>query len=128
MPAEQTGGDIEVLRGDLARVLYESTVDATEYIFGDSVTAITDHTGGVHVTFERGERRTFDLVVGADGQHSRVRALAFGPEESFLSTWVGTQWSSRHRTRWTSTAPGWSTSSPTGWSPSPAPGTTPRPR
>jgi 2-polyprenyl-6-methoxyphenol hydroxylase-like FAD-dependent oxidoreductase len=84
MPAEQTGGDIEVLRGDLARVLYESTLDATEYIFGDSIAAITDDPGGVHVTFERGERRTFDLVVGADGQHSRVRALAFGPEEAFL--------------------------------------------
>jgi 2-polyprenyl-6-methoxyphenol hydroxylase-like FAD-dependent oxidoreductase len=59
-------------------------VDATEYLFGDSVTAITDDSGGVHVTFERGERRTFDLVVGADGQHSRVRALAFGPEDSCL--------------------------------------------
>jgi 2-polyprenyl-6-methoxyphenol hydroxylase-like FAD-dependent oxidoreductase len=84
MPAEQTGGDIEVLRGDLARVLFESTREGTEYIFSDSITAITDDTDGVHVTFERGEPRTFDLVVGADGQHSRVRALAFGPEEAYL--------------------------------------------
>src|SRR4030095_613666 len=59
MPAEQTGGDIEVLRGDLARVLFESTMDGTEYIFGDSITAFTDDTDGVHVTFERGAPRTY---------------------------------------------------------------------
>jgi len=78
MPAEQTGGDIEVLRGDLARVMVESTRDETEYIFGDSITTITDKPDGTRVTFERSEPRTFDLVVGADGQHSKVRALAFG--------------------------------------------------
>jgi len=84
MPAEQTGGDIEVLRGDLARVLFESTMDGAEYIFGDSIAALTEDTEGVHVEFERGSPRRFDLVVGADGQHSRVRALAFGPEESYV--------------------------------------------
>jgi 2-polyprenyl-6-methoxyphenol hydroxylase-like FAD-dependent oxidoreductase len=84
MPAEQTGGDIEVLRGDLARVLYEYTRDATEYVFGDSISAITDDAVGVNVTFERGAPRTFDLVVGADGQHSKVRALTFGPDEAYL--------------------------------------------
>ena len=40
--------------------------------------------GGVHVTFERGAPRTFDLVVGADGIHSGIRRLAFGPEERFV--------------------------------------------
>jgi 2-polyprenyl-6-methoxyphenol hydroxylase-like FAD-dependent oxidoreductase len=84
MPGEQTGGDLEVLRGDLVRVLFESTREGTEYVFGDSITTITDDTEGVHVTFERGAPRTFDLVVGADGLHSRVRALAFGPEETYL--------------------------------------------
>ena len=84
MPAEQTGGDVEVLRGDLARVLYDHTRDGTEYIFDDSISAITDDADGVHVTFERGATRTFDLVVGADGQHSAVRALTFGPDEAYL--------------------------------------------
>jgi 2-polyprenyl-6-methoxyphenol hydroxylase-like FAD-dependent oxidoreductase len=84
MPAEQTGGDIEVLRGDLARVLYELTLDETEYIFGDSIAEMTEDADGVHVTFERGAPRTFDLVVGADGQHSKVRALAFGQDEAYL--------------------------------------------
>src|SRR5262245_8893576 len=54
MPAEQTGGDIEVLRGDLVRVLFEATREETEFIFGDSIAAITDDSDGVHVTFERG--------------------------------------------------------------------------
>src|SRR5688572_29202675 len=84
MPAEQTGGDLEVLRGDLSRVLFESTQGTTEYIFGDSIAAITEDTDGVHVIFDRGAPRRFDLVIGAVGVHSRVRALAFGPEEAYL--------------------------------------------
>lgn len=84
MPAEQTGGDVEVLRGDLARVLFDATRDETEYIFGDSITVLEEDAEGVHVTFERGAPRTFDLVVGADGQRSRVRGLAFGPDEAHL--------------------------------------------
>src|SRR6202008_309304 len=39
---------------------------------------------GVQVTFESGAVRDFDLVVGADGLHSATRALAFGPESSFV--------------------------------------------
>ncbi|MDT5027191.1 MAG: hypothetical protein QOE61_3617, partial [Micromonosporaceae bacterium] len=42
MPADFAGGDIEVLRWDLSRVLYEHSRDITEYVFGDSVTAMTD--------------------------------------------------------------------------------------
>ena len=36
------------------------------------------------VTFERGATHRFDLVIGADGVHSAVRRLIFGPEERFL--------------------------------------------
>ena len=39
----------------------------------------------VRVTFESGRDRDFDLVVGADGLHSQVRRLAFGPDERFES-------------------------------------------
>jgi len=84
MPAEQTGGDLEVLRGDLVHILHDATRDNTEYLFGDSITAIDDDADEVRVTFEHAAPRTFDLVVGADGLHSRVRALAFGPEETYL--------------------------------------------
>ncbi|MEV7005308.1 FAD-dependent monooxygenase [Streptosporangium sp. NPDC051022] len=84
MPGEFTGGDVEILRGDLSALLYERTADACEYVFGDSITSLTETAGGVHVTFERGAPRTFDLVVGADGIHSNVRRLAFGPESDYV--------------------------------------------
>lgn len=79
----RAGEDEEVLRGDLARILYTATLHETEYLFDDSITSLTERADGVTVTFERAGTRTFDLVVGADGQHSRVRALAFGPEQDF---------------------------------------------
>ncbi|GAA2451954.1 FAD-dependent monooxygenase [Streptomyces pulveraceus] len=84
LPAEFTGGDVEVLRGDLARVLYEHSLSSTEYVFGDSITSLTETPGGVQVTFRHGAPREFDLVIGADGLHSNVRRLAFGPEERFV--------------------------------------------
>lgn len=84
LPAEFAGGDVEVLRGDLARVLYERSRPHTEYIFGDSITSLTETAGGVQVTFRHSAPREFDLVIGADGLHSNVRRLAFGPEESFV--------------------------------------------
>ena len=49
-------GDVEILRGDLGRILYEATRDGTEYLFGDSVTGLRQDDGGVHVTFA-GPRR-----------------------------------------------------------------------
>ncbi|MCC8243664.1 FAD-dependent monooxygenase [Saccharothrix luteola] len=85
LPADFAGGDVEVLRSDLSRVLHEHGRARADYVFGDSITALTETPDGVDVTFASGARRTFDLVIGADGIHSRVRALAFGPEERFVS-------------------------------------------
>jgi 2-polyprenyl-6-methoxyphenol hydroxylase-like FAD-dependent oxidoreductase len=81
MPSDFAGGDLEVLRGDLSRVLCEAAGDRTEYLFGDSIAAMTETPDGVDVTFAGGARRTFDLVIGADGVHSTVRRLTFGPED-----------------------------------------------
>jgi 2-polyprenyl-6-methoxyphenol hydroxylase-like FAD-dependent oxidoreductase len=83
-PAELAGGDLEVQRGDLARVLCAAAGDRTEYLFGDSIAAMTETATGVDVTFTSGLCRTFDLVIGADGVHSAVRRLAFGPESQFV--------------------------------------------
>ncbi|AUY49518.1 FAD-dependent monooxygenase [Streptomyces sp. CB01881] len=76
--------DVELLREDLVAILHEQTAGDVEFIHGDTVTALHEDEHGVHVTFANGRPRTFDLVVGADGLHSRVRKLAFGPEEQFL--------------------------------------------
>jgi 2-polyprenyl-6-methoxyphenol hydroxylase-like FAD-dependent oxidoreductase len=84
MPAEMFAGDVEILRGDLARVLFEATKDSAEYLFGDSITGLDDRADGVQVTFERAQPRRFDLVIGADGLHSNVRRLTFGEHDQFL--------------------------------------------
>jgi 2-polyprenyl-6-methoxyphenol hydroxylase-like FAD-dependent oxidoreductase len=83
-PAGLSGGDLEVFRGDLARILCEAAGDRTEYLFGDKIAALAEDDDGVGVTFASGLRRRFDLVIGADGVHSGVRRLAFGPEEQFV--------------------------------------------
>ncbi|MEV0620446.1 FAD-dependent monooxygenase [Nonomuraea sp. NPDC050404] len=84
IPGEFTGGALEIQRGDLSRILYERTARHCEYVFGDSITSLTETGNGVQVTFERAAPRTFDLVVGADGIHSNVRRLAFGPESGYV--------------------------------------------
>jgi 2-polyprenyl-6-methoxyphenol hydroxylase-like FAD-dependent oxidoreductase len=84
LPATFAGGDLEVHRRDLSRVLYEHSTDRAEYRFGDSVTGLTETADGVHVEFRRGPSDTFDVVVGADGLHSGVRRLAFGPEQRYV--------------------------------------------
>jgi 2-polyprenyl-6-methoxyphenol hydroxylase-like FAD-dependent oxidoreductase len=76
--------EIEILRGDLIRILYAAAGDDVEYIFEDSISSISQGEEGVGVTFQRGEPRHFDLMVGADGLHSNVRALAFGDELEFV--------------------------------------------
>jgi 2-polyprenyl-6-methoxyphenol hydroxylase-like FAD-dependent oxidoreductase len=84
MPDGFTSGELEVLRGDLAQIFYDATRERAEYIFDDSIEQMEQSDGGVDVVFQRGGRRRFDLVVGADGLHSRVRALAFGEERKFV--------------------------------------------
>lgn len=79
-----TGGDIEILRGDLAEVMYKHTAENCRYLFGDTITGLTETADGVHVEFQHAPARTFDLVFGCDGIHSRVRKLAFGPEKDYV--------------------------------------------
>ncbi|MFI8933275.1 FAD-dependent monooxygenase [Streptomyces sp. NPDC053474] len=85
LPAEFAGGEIEVLRGDLARVLHDHSAPCAEYVFGDSIAALTETSSGVRADFHSGVSRDFDLVIGADGLHSAVRRLVFGSEENYVS-------------------------------------------
>jgi 2-polyprenyl-6-methoxyphenol hydroxylase-like FAD-dependent oxidoreductase len=84
MPDGFTSGELEIMRGDLAGILYEATRHDTEYIFDDSIASLCESESGVEVSFRRSGQRTFDLVVGADGLHSNVRALAFGEKSRFI--------------------------------------------
>ena len=74
---------VEVMRTDLSRILYDQTRPTAEYLFGDSIKSLSDDGDGVDVSFESGAERRFDLVIGADGQRSNVRNLAFGEDASF---------------------------------------------
>jgi 2-polyprenyl-6-methoxyphenol hydroxylase-like FAD-dependent oxidoreductase len=85
--------DVELMREDLTNLLYARTRDAVQYRFGDSIRALEEDGRGVRVEFERSTPGHFDLVVGADGLHSTVRRLAFGPEAAFvhhLGTYLAT--------------------------------------
>jgi 2-polyprenyl-6-methoxyphenol hydroxylase-like FAD-dependent oxidoreductase len=84
LPDGFTSGELEIMRGDLADVLYQASRQDAEYIFDDSITGITQRDSEVEVTFSRTEARKFDLVVGADGLHSNVRTHVFGEESRFI--------------------------------------------
>jgi 2-polyprenyl-6-methoxyphenol hydroxylase-like FAD-dependent oxidoreductase len=77
-------GEVEIPRADLAAVLYEAARSDAEFVFDDTITALHPDGDGVEVVFDRGAPRRFDLVIGADGLHSTVRRLAFGPEQQYL--------------------------------------------
>lgn len=89
---ELTGGRFVTLaRSDLSRVLYEAVRDQSEVIFGDDVKSLREQSDGVEVIFAKGDRRRFDLVIGADGLHSNIRKLVFGAQTQFeiaLGYWV----------------------------------------
>ena len=84
LPEAFAGGDVEVLRRDLSRVLHERSAGRAEYRFGDAITGLTPVGDQVRADFGAAASATFDLVVGTDGLHSAVRGLAFGPESRYV--------------------------------------------
>src|SRR5215207_8837573 len=72
-----------VRRSDLAATIYRAIEGKVETVFGDSVARIKDENNRVRVSFDHTAPREVDLVIGADGLHSRVRQLVFGPEAGF---------------------------------------------
>ena len=77
-------GDLEVPRGDVLNVLYGRIKDEVTLQFSDSVASLKQSPDSIQVGFESGKRADFDLVVGADGVHSRVRQLILGDESAYL--------------------------------------------
>jgi 2-polyprenyl-6-methoxyphenol hydroxylase-like FAD-dependent oxidoreductase len=87
MPVEAFHGNglvsqLEILRGDIADVLYAAS--EADYRFSTRITDLTQEADTVTATLSDGTTLRADLVVGADGPHSAVRRLAFGPEEQFV--------------------------------------------
>ncbi len=81
---ELTGGRFVTLaRSYLSRLLFEKVKDEVETVFDDEIAALEETSDHVDVRFARGGERRFDLVIGADGLHSKVRQLVFGAQENF---------------------------------------------
>jgi 2-polyprenyl-6-methoxyphenol hydroxylase-like FAD-dependent oxidoreductase len=77
--------ELEILRGDLAKILYDRTRTTTEYIFGNQITSLHDHGDRVTVAYKDGAQRDFDLVIAADGIRSRTRTFIVGDEPRIRS-------------------------------------------
>ena len=71
------GPCVGIARGELHRILLESTAGIPIRL-GTSVTGLRQHDDKVDVVFTNGSTGRYDLVVGADGIHSRVRQLLVG--------------------------------------------------
>ncbi|CAD0109411.1 unnamed protein product [Aureobasidium uvarum] len=102
MAADKTGkvetgtSDVEILRGRLAEILLDQAKRVSEsvkarggmgvdFIFGDSIQGLHQDDNKVYVQLANAGRRTFELVVGADGLHSKTRKLAWGAEQEGCS-------------------------------------------
>lgn len=75
-----------VRRSDVSATIHRAIEGKVETIFGDSVAGIEEHDRGVRVSFDHAPSRDAELVVGADGLHSRVRRLAFGADSEFITS------------------------------------------
>ncbi len=76
--ASQSCWPIKLLRSDLERVLLENVPPDVEVSFGDEVVEVRTPPGQVEVTLASGRHLVGDLLIGADGVHSRIRDLVFG--------------------------------------------------
>lgn len=82
--ANETDRDVEITRDRLNQILFSVVPPTVEFRFKTTLESIADGSGGVAVRFIDGQQGHYDLVVGADGLHSTVRRLAFGPEHHFV--------------------------------------------
>ncbi|MBS0470492.1 MAG: FAD-dependent monooxygenase [Proteobacteria bacterium] len=75
---------LSLMRGDLERVLYDVLPDSVARHYDCTITDLRNSRDGVRVTLSDGTTLNADLLAGADGIHSDVRARVFGPESRFF--------------------------------------------
>lgn len=81
--AEVPEDDIEIERDKFINILYNELKNSVEFIFSNSITALSETKNDIQVTFKNDAQRTFDLVFGCDGSHSGVRRIWFGDEAEY---------------------------------------------
>jgi 2-polyprenyl-6-methoxyphenol hydroxylase-like FAD-dependent oxidoreductase len=84
LQAEVGYQDLEIPRGDLARVIHDATLEAVDYRFGVAIAELEQDHVRVRVLFTDGTNGEYDLVIGADGLHSGTRRIVFGPESEYV--------------------------------------------
>ncbi|CAI7644264.1 unnamed protein product [Penicillium pancosmium] len=77
--AQTLTSEYEIMRGDLIRIFYDATHHNVKYIFGTTVDDFEQDDQSVTVRFSDGSSDTYDLLIGADGQGSRIRKAILPP-------------------------------------------------
>lgn len=72
--------ELEILRGDLARILFDMVRPRVDYRFGDAIAALEDREDAVQVRFASGRQEEYALVLVAEGVGSSTRELVFPGE------------------------------------------------
>lgn len=72
--------ELEIRRGDIARIIYNAVREQATFRFGDGIAAVTPTGNGVDVTFASGRQDHYDVVVVAEGVGSHTRELLFPGE------------------------------------------------
>jgi 2-polyprenyl-6-methoxyphenol hydroxylase-like FAD-dependent oxidoreductase len=75
---QMLGGYLLLRRADLQAALHELVRERAEIRFGVEITAARLDERGVTLQLGDGRSESADLLIGADGLHSRVRGLVFG--------------------------------------------------
>jgi 2-polyprenyl-6-methoxyphenol hydroxylase-like FAD-dependent oxidoreductase len=83
-PADKDSVDIEIERNKLLDILLDTVKDDVEFMFNNSIAALSETQNAIQVTFRNNTQRSFDLVFGCDGLHSIVRKTWFGDKLDYV--------------------------------------------
>lgn len=75
--------EIEIVRSKLVSILLNAIGNDVEFLFNNSITALSETGDAMEVGFNNGLQGSYELVIGCDGMHSGVRKLWFGAEKNY---------------------------------------------
>ncbi|QES88939.1 FAD-dependent monooxygenase [Rhizosphaericola mali] len=75
--------EFEIERDLLLNILFDLVKNDVEFIFNNSVNALSQRENDILVSFNDGSQHVYDLVLGCDGIHSKIRKMWFGDEAEY---------------------------------------------